>query len=351
MTTDLRDQIHDLMERGVRPVTAAEAASQSDHQPGPFRGRGIGQRRTVAVTAGLAAVACAIALVATQAGGGPRPVSRPAMATDAYVRHLAAASRIALARAGRAVIVTRQTQDGVFQGTNTDDITFSGRNWNDSFSQLLAGPRATRQSAINRVVGGQAYDYFVAAHGLAWYHQVGPDAIESMAIPDPRTLLGELAPGAGFVVAGYSTVAGVRLEHLRATRLAGLPAIQLGNATPQGQLTSLNIWADSSGVVHRMSLTTRQTIEVGMLNSKALLREMRVDPASRLAKIAAVRRWVEKETKALKGKAMIRIEFGSGKSGMTQQTLVTSMTVSFTDIGQPQIIAVPAHAYLTYGLG
>jgi hypothetical protein len=214
-----------------------------------------------------------------------------------------------------------------------------------------AGQAATRQSAINRVVNGQAYDYFVAARGLAWYHEVGSDAIESMAIPDPRTLLGELAPGARFVLAGYSTLGGVRLEHLRATRLTGLPALRLGNATPQGRLTDLNIWADSSGVVHRMTLTTSQTIAVGMLNTRTLPRQLHVDPASHRAKIAAIRRWVEKERKLLKGHGMIKIELGSGKSGMTLQTQVTSLTVSFVDIGQPQAITIPAHAYLTHGLG
>jgi hypothetical protein len=355
MATDLRDQILDLMERGVRPVSAAEAASQARCQPAPVRRRSTGKRTTITVVASLTAAACAAAVVATQAGGGAGPASRrPALATDAYVLHLAAASRIALAQAGRAEIVTRQTQGGVFQGTGTDDITFSGRNWNDSFSEILpasAGQPATRQSAINRVVDGQAYDYFVAAHGLAWYHEVGSDAIESMAIPDPRTLLGELAPGARFVLAGYSTMDGVRLEHLRATRLTGLPAIQLGNATPQGRLTALNIWADTSGVVHRMTLTTSQTVAVGMLNSRTLLRQMRADPASHRAKLAAVRRWVEKESKLLKGHGLIKIELGSGKSGMTLQTQVTTMTVSFLDIGQPQAITVPAHAYLTHGLG
>jgi hypothetical protein len=355
MTTDLKDQILDLMERGIRPVGAAEAASHARCQPPPVRSRNTRKRATITMTAGLAAAACAVVVVATQAGGGAAPAGqRPAIVTDAYVLRLATASRIALAQAGRAEIVTRQTQGGVFQGTSTDDVSFSGRNWNDSFSEVLpasAGQAATRQSAINRVVDGQAYDYFVADHGRAWYHDVGSDAIESMAIPDPRTLLGELAPGARFVLAGDSTIDGVRLEHLRATRLTGLPAIQLGNATPHGTLTALNIWADSSGIVHRMTLTTSQTIMVGMLNMRTLLRQMNVSPASHQAKMAAIRRWFEKESKSFRGHGEIKVEISSGKSGMTRQTQVTSMTVSFLDIGQPQAITVPAHAYLTRGLG
>ena len=130
-----------------------------------------------------------------------------------------------------------------------------------------------------------------------------------------------------------------------------LPAIQLGNAAPQGRLTALNISADSSGVVHRMTLTTSQTIVVGTLNMRTLLKRMHVDPASHRARMAAVRRWFEKESKSLNGHGVIKIELGSGKSGMARQAQVTTMTVSFLDIGQPQAITVPAHAYRTHGLG
>jgi len=352
MTTDLRDQIHDLMERGVRPVTAAEAACRADPQSAPFRDRSPRRRLRVTLAIGASAVACAVALVVTQAGG-PTASRQPTIVTDAYVRYLATASGIALARSGRAVIV-RHTQGGPTPGTDTDDITFSGRNWNDSFSEVLTaqgGLPTTRESAINRVVDGQAYDYFVASHGLAWYHEVGPDAIESMAIPDPRTLLAELSPDARFVVAGYSTVDGVRLEHLRATQLRGLPAIQLGNATPPGRLTSLNVWADSSGVVHRMSLTTTQAISVGVLNPVQVQKGRHVDPASYRSKIAAIRRWLRREARKLSGKGLIEFRVGPGKPGVTTQIQSTSMVVNFLDIGQPQVIMVPIHAYLVHGLG
>ncbi len=355
MTTDLKDQIHILMERGIASVTAAEAASQASRRSAPFRLPSSRRRRTLGISAaGLSAAACAVALVVTQAGGVARTASqRPTIVTEAYVRHLASASRIALARSGRAVIVSRQTLSGVWQGTNTDDIAFSGRNWNDSFSEILppvSGQPATTQSAINRVVNGQAYDYFVAAHGLAWYHDVGPDAIASMAIPDARTLLSELSADADFVVAGYSTVDGVRLEHLLATNLAGLPALQLGNATPQGRLTSLSIWADSSGVVHRMSLTTTQTIAVSTLNPGQLRKTLRLAPARGRARVAAVRKFMVAPLRGLKNKRLIMVRAG-GHLSMRMEVQDTSVVVSFLDIGQPQVITVPGHAYLTYGLG
>jgi hypothetical protein len=354
MTADLKDQIHILMERGVLPVSAAEAASQARGRSAR-PARGSVSRGRILVAAGVAA-ACAAALIAAQlggkhAGGTPAAGRRPAVVTAAYVRHLVSASRIALARAGRAVIVTRQTQGGVSQGTDTDEITFSGGNWNDSFSAVLpaaGGQPATTQSAINRVVDGQAYDHFVASHGLAWYHLVGPNAVASMAIPDPRKLLGELSPEAGFVVAGYATVDGLRLEHLRATRLRGLHSIQLGSSTVRG-LTSLDIWVDGSGVVHRLSLTESQAITVIELNPPGAGRHLRIRPAISPARTASIRRLIERESKSKK-LIMIKLAAG-GKSRVTQQAQVTSVVVIFLDIGQPQVIGVPAHAYLSRGLG
>ena len=213
---DLTDQIHALMERGIQPLSADEVARRHAAGVTTFPAKGFRRRlpspRIAAVTAGAAAVACVAALVASQAGGSGGPAAArtavaspaakaPAVLTAAYIQHVASASRLALAHSGKAVIRSRQTLAGVVQQTGTDDITFDGANWNDSFSQSFpaaGGQRASTQAAINRVVNGQAYDYFVAADGLAWYHDTGPNAVNSMHIPDPRKLLTELAPGAGF---------------------------------------------------------------------------------------------------------------------------------------------------------
>jgi hypothetical protein len=363
MTADLKDQIHVLMERGVQRVSAQEAAGRAHAATTAFPAEGarpgLRSRRTAAVTCAAAAVGCAGALVATQLGGPGAAVSghraRPVLAA-AFVRNLASASRIALAHSGKAVITTGQTQGGVSQGTSTDTITFSGRNWNDSLSEVLPasdGAPGRTQSAINRVVNGQAYDYFVASHGLAWYHDTGPDAVASMAIPDPRELLSELSPDAQFLVAGYSVVDGVRLEHLRATHLSGLPAIQLGSATPSGHLTALDIWADSKGVVHQMSLTTSQATYLGTISLNSLkdlkgvkvigLARLRADKLDGKVRVRAVL-W------AGHGKRPIIVVQGT-EAQARQQILITRMVVNFLDIGQPQVIKVPAHAIPVFGLG
>jgi hypothetical protein len=351
MTTDLSDEIREFMERGLHHVSAAEAVGRTSQgkatfPAGRFRPR---TRRTrwAVLAAGTAAIACAGGLVAAQLSGpGSRALphtGHPAAITAAYLRHLASASRVALAQAGHAMIVSQTTQDGVSQGTSTSDITFSGRNWNDSFSEVLPasdGAGGTTQSAVNRVVGGQAYDYFVAARGLAWYHDTGPNAIASMAIPDPRQLLGELSPAAGFVQAGTGTVAGVQVEHLRATDLSGLPSIQLGNDTPDGQLMSLDIWADSAGVVRRMSVTTSQTASNGYF---------KILPKATVGEIKALRkRGVNVFQITKSGGQRVTVELTTGGTAHVVQTTVT---VTFLDIGQHQIIRAPAHSYHTYGRG
>jgi hypothetical protein len=351
MTTDLNDEIRDFMERGLHHVSAAEAAGHSSHGAATFPARGFrlraGRARWAVIAAGTAAIACAGGLVATQLGAPGSPArphhgSRPVL-TAAYVRHLASASRIALADAGRAVIVTQSTQDGVSQGTATSDITFSGRDWNDSFSEVLpgsSGASATTQSAINRVVNGQAYDYFVAANGLAWYHDTGPNAIASMAIPDPRKLLTELSPAASFVRAGYAAVDGVRVAHLQATELSRLPAVQLGNDTPDGRLTSLDIWADSTGVVRRMSVTTSQTSPNGYF---------KILPKATPGEVKALRkRGVQVFQLTKSGGRRVTVELMTdGTSHLVQ----TTVTATFLDIGQPQVIRPPAHSYETHGVG
>jgi hypothetical protein len=363
MASDLKDQIHILMERGIQPVSAADIASQ----PAPssaFPVRSVSSsrhrwRRTAGIATGAAAAACAAALVAAQAGGpGPagaiRPAQKaPAILTAAAVRHLASASRLALAHAGRAVITSQQTLDGVLQQTSTDNISFTGRNWNDSFSQTFParnGQKASTQSAINRVVNGQAYDYFVAEDGLAWYHDTGPNAVNSMHIPDPRKLLAELAPDASFVKAGDTAMSGVPVEHLHATVLTGLPTIDLPNLWNEGRLTALDVWVDARGVVRKISLGFDQTLYPGTITLKQLRRLPKGTKVIGLAKLgkqdlAHIRALVRKSG----GKIIIEAE--PGGSAVKAQTQLTTVTASFLQIGQPQVIKSPAHAIRVYGQG
>lgn len=355
MTTDLDQEIRSFMERGLRHVSAAEAIGHTSHGAATFPSAGFRPRtlraRWSVIAAGTAAAACAAALVASQLGApGTRPHPHrgaSSILTAAYVRHLASASRIALAHAGRAVIVSRTTQDGVSEGTATSDITFSGRDWNDSFREVLpgsGGASGTTQSAINRAVHGQAYDYFVANHGLAWYHDTGPNAIASMAIPDPRKLLSELSPAASFVRVGSAAVDGVRVAHLRATDLSGLPALQLGNDTPAGRLTSLDIWADSAGVVRRMSVTTSQPEPAGQEYLKLVAKNA-------AGELKALRKHHPHLTVLAQKSGELIVGWTVNPGAAKTRVERSSVVVSFLDIGQPQVIRPPAHSYHTYGRG
>ncbi|HUB41182.1 MAG TPA: hypothetical protein VMA72_20255 [Streptosporangiaceae bacterium] len=359
MATELKDQIHLLMERGIRPVSAAEVASQSARRSAFPPRRVAWSRRTVGIATGAAAAACAVAVVAAQVGGpGPAaaisPAQKaPAILTAAAVRHLATASRLALAHAGQAVITSQQTLDGVLQQTSTDRISFTGRNWNDSVSLAFPagnGHKASTESAINRVVDGQAYDYFVAADGLAWYHDTGPNAVSSLHIPDPRKLLAGLAPDASFVKAGETTISGVPVEHLQATVLSGLPAINLPDLWNEGKLTALDVWVDARGVVRKMSLGFDQTLYPGTMSLRQLQRLPKSAKVIGLGKLdkqdrAHIRVLIRKSD----GKVVIEAE--PGGSAVKPQTQLTTVTASFLRIGQPQAIRVPAHAIPTYGLG
>ncbi len=358
---DLKDQIHHLMERGIEAPSAADIAR-------------VGSRTTVAVArtwrapriaaigASAAAVACAAALITSQAGGAHAPAAPnsrhappPATLTAAYIRHLASASRLALAHSGQAVISSRQTLQGTLQQTSRDSITFDGANWNDSFSEhfpAAGGQPALTQSAINRVVNGQAYDYFVAADGLAWYHDTGPNAVNSMHIPDPRKLLNELAPGAGFVRVAATELDGVQVEHLRATTITGLRAVALPDQWNAGKLSALDVWVDGQGVVRKLTMTTNLTLYPGTMSLSEL---------KKLPKSVKVTGWQYVEQSPLKrAKAVVRATpEGKGKRiivelqpGMAPpKTQLTTITVRFLSIGQHQVIHVPAHAIPTYGLG
>ena len=363
MAHDLQDQIHILMERGIRSVSAAEIARQ--HSAGrtafPLKGvrTGSARRRVAAIGIGFAAAGCAAALVAAQLGRPGHPAAArsgqnpPAVVRGAMVGDLASASPLALGLSGQAIISSSQTVDGMLQQTSTDRITFTGTNWNDSFSETLpatGGAKSTTQSAINRVVDGQAYDYFVAADGLAWYHDTGPNAVGSMHIPDPRKLLAELAPDAAFVEAGDSTISGVPVEHLHATVVTGLPAVDLPNLWNEGKLTAMDVWVDARGVVRKMSLGFDETLYPGTITLKQL---QRLPKGTKVIGLAKLDKQDLAHIRALIGKSggKIIIEAEPGGSAVKAQTQVTTVTASFLGIGQRHVIRVPAYAIPTYGLG
>ena len=369
MVTDLKDQIHALMERGIQPLSAADITAWQSARASAFPARksgrpGLRSRQTAAIAIAIAgAAACAAAVTAAQLGsaGNARPHSVrpaqqvPAVLTAAMLRHVTSASRLALAQSGRAIVTSREVLGGALQQTGTDDITFDGRNWNDSFTVATPagdGQPASRESAVNRVVDGRAYDYFVAADGLAWYHEVGPDAVANLAIPDPRTLLRELAPAARFAREGTSVLAGVPVTKLAATNVRGLPSLNSPDIWPAGAISALTIWVDGRGVVRQVTVTGMQTVQVGTLSSGATVRHQ-------LAQFLAGVRALEKHDHLRPAQAVEREKFSVLGRELRKRHLeivrteadVTTMTIRFTSIGQPQVIKPPAHAIRVYGRG
>lgn len=214
--------------------------------------------------AGVAAAGIAGALVASQVGGtAARP---PAVLTAAMLKQVAAASQAAMT-SGQARIATATGGSTVVQ-----QVTFDGANWNDVLNP--GAPVRVHRTAhlfswtgesIDRVVDGQAYHYpafaFKPAPHIAaeWMHIIAPGAGASLNIPDPRTLLNVLSPSAGFVTDGYAIVNGVRAEHLRATTPAGVPLRPLnpliGTEPDHPRVSALDLWVDPSDVVLKARFT------------------------------------------------------------------------------------------------
>jgi hypothetical protein len=302
MQPDLGSQIGELIERGARPVSFGEVSERSVAAGSAVR-RKTGRRRAAigGVTAGIAVAGCAAALLIVPAHPGapahpgtpvhpgrPSPGS-PAILTAATVQHLAAASQSALATSGREQITFQNRKNGTVDGHGNDIITFSGSNYNWDMDDVLPPSASlhlptTKDASIVRVVNGVAYiQPDLTAPKSPWLRASKWRA--SAYFPVPRTALQLLSPRARFKDVGWQVIGGVRLKHLRATQVSGLP----GNLTfagyrqPGESLSALDLWVDASGVVHQMQL-----------------------------------------------------ELKSSNS-------VTTMTVAFSEFGQPETITAPAH--------
>jgi hypothetical protein len=274
MENDLESQIRELIDRGARPVSLQEISQRHPSAARPEAGR----RRTVIIltASGVAAAGCAagLAIALTSPASAPpaaqatpgnqaspatsvRPSSQGStFLTAATVTHIASASRTALAGSGQERISYRGVRNGTVTSAGTDTVTYSGSNWNYAVHQTV--PKA---GGIARVVHGQ---YYLNA-GPVWLHELGENT--SPHFPEAVTLLRLLSPAADFRDAGTDVIGGLKLTHLHATRLGGLPddptlaryanlvsaSGALGTAAP-GTLTGLDVWTDSGGVVHQMKI-------------------------------------------------------------------------------------------------
>jgi hypothetical protein len=347
-------------------ITAAAptAAAPTGAGPGPAPPRPARRVPRAAVLTGIgltaAGAVAVVVLAASAAGTGTAPGSRtrgPVLLTAAMVHQVASASRSALARSGRATISDTSTQDGAPGYSSTDVISFSGKNWNDVISQTspgAGGRSGHRLTAINRIVNGQLYLYIAGrTRRLQWYHDTNPSDHPSVNIPDPRTVLRALLPSARFKVVGYQVIGGVRVKELRATELSHLPpqGRLVGVFAAGGHVTSLEVWVDGRGIVHRLSLTSERINKVWSISAE----NMRRGPHGALIVTVPNKAMAAK----LKGKlyrahgaprVIIRVAPpGSGASHREVQ--ITRLTVTFSAIGQPQHITAPAHAIAQYGQG
>lgn len=278
MQPDLGSQIGELIERGAEPVSFGEVSGRSVAAGSAVR-RKTGRRRAAigGVTAGIAVAGCAAALLIAAPHpaapahpgtpvhpGRPSPGS-PAVLTAAMVRHLAAASQSALASSGREQITFQNRKNGTVDGHGNDVITFSGGNYNWAMDDVLP-PSAllhlptTKDAGILRVVNGVAYlQADLTTPKSPWLRASKWRATEYF--PVPRTALQLLSPRARFKDAGWQVIGGVRLEHLRATQVSGLPGSLTfaGYRQPGESLAALDLWVDASGVVHQMQLELKSS--------------------------------------------------------------------------------------------
>jgi hypothetical protein len=302
MQSDLARQIGELVERGAKPVSFAEVSERSVAANATARPRA-GRRRMAigGVTAGIAVAGCAAALLIATAhasapahpGAAVHPGGSssggPAILTAAMVQHVAAASRSALASSGREQITYQNRKNGTVNGHGNDVITFSGSNYNWAMDDLVppsasAHLPALEVSSITTFVNGAAYLQLEATNRKSpWLRTSSWRATEYF--PVPKTALQLLSPRARFQDVGWQVIGGVRLEHLRATQLSGLPGSLTfaGYRQPGEALSALDLWVDASGVLHEMQLA------------------------------------------------------------LTSSDSATTMTVAFSEFGQPETITAPAH--------
>src|ERR1700722_12462429 len=273
METDLKDQIRDLIERGAQPVSFREISERRTARTHAIP-RAAGRRRVTPPGGGvgLAAAGCAAGLViATASSSAPAPAgARPRLAepsrqgatlvTAALIEHVASASSSALASSGQERISYRCVKNGAVTSAGTDTVTYSGSNYN--YATHTAVPAFP--DGIVRVVNGQFYMTDSTATRVMWLHELGESTTPHF--PEAATLLRLLSPAAKFRNAGTDVIGGVRLTHLHATQVSGLPddptlgryanlvADDESGVVPPGTLTALDLWADSDGVVHQMTI-------------------------------------------------------------------------------------------------
>jgi hypothetical protein len=254
------------------------------------------------------------------------------------------------ALSGHAAFTWRVSTAGIPVAHGTDDVTFTGKNRITTYTRtdLHDGLEATQsQSGVERVVGGQIYDQFRVRGQLRWVHSMS-SALPDIKVPNPRILLSVLEPYTPFQAVGYQVIGGVRLKVLRATNPGGLTHRDLLPVlwTSDQHVGSLEMWVDGRGVVQRMTYTFRfpAGIAASQPASQAAVRKYQQAQRafSRLLGSSARSHRIPRRRITLAerrmNQAMVRAY------PVKHGTQVTTTTLIFSSIGQPQHITVPLDA-------
>ena len=255
---------------------------------------------------------------------------------------------------GHARFTYRVVTAGVPEAYGTQDITFSGNNRSMSFSQhsVATGPEAAQvHSGTERLVNGQVY-VLDRIHGrLTWVHEPF-QVYGSPKIIDPRRLLRVLAPYARFQASGYQVIGGVRLRVLRATDPGNLTRRNLlpVMATSGLSVGSLTLWVDGQGATHGMAFTFLSYAKIASSKpvSAAALRNYQRARRAQERTINRLNRYhVRTQADPRAPDAARRAPRRAGvqsRHPARRGTQVTTTTVTFSFIGQPQHITVPRNA-------
>jgi hypothetical protein len=270
----------------VRQISRAESPNrvvvlEREHRRRPVRAR----RSMPKVFAAAASLLVIGGIVIAHQALAPAPASSATKSTSvvytaAMVQQMAAATRAAVARSGVSgvhFVVTLSGDNETLQvATGTESTMFFGSDIAiDAQYSMDPGSQsggATAYSATLRIIAGRQYGLYKGA----WYlFPSGPSAVDGMLQPDtdPRTFLQTLSPAARFQLVDRETVGGVALTHLRAgNRNLTIPIEEhatVYQAQADGkdvvtqfivrwvmQVSALDLWVDSAGIVHRMDLTS-----------------------------------------------------------------------------------------------
>jgi len=311
------------------------------------------RRRRRRWLAGIAAALVAAAVLAVSAATWlPRAFGQHAGLTGAAGAALVGRSS---GPAGHARFTYRVVTAGVPEAYGTNDITFSGNNRSTSFSQHSAatGPdHAQVSSGTERLVDGQVYALFRVHRRPTWVHQ--PFQVYSIPkIIDPRRLLRVLAPYARFQPSGYQVSGGVRLKVLRATDPGNLTRRNLlpVSYTSGQSVGSLTVWVDGQGVVHRMTFTFLGYARIMLSKpvSTAALRDYQLAQRAAARTMKRLSRYQARTGKPAPQRpetlALLRVNQAMKRAYPVRRgNQVTTTTVTFSFIGQPQRINVPRNA-------